>query len=114
MPAQPHMAGAPLPTGGSSPSVHHVGIVSALLVFVASTLIVVVRGPLADETGAGVVVLGTATTLLLLGLGRCCAAPAGPAAMYRRRCAYRWSGARPWPGRSSHSTRRCSSRSRRP
>jgi hypothetical protein len=36
------MAGAPLPTGGSSPSVHHVGIVSALLVFVASTLIVVV------------------------------------------------------------------------
>jgi hypothetical protein len=33
MPAQPHMAGAPLPTGGSSPSVHHVGMVSALLVF---------------------------------------------------------------------------------
>jgi amino acid permease len=28
-----------------------------------------VLGPLADETGAGVVVLGTATTLLLLGLG---------------------------------------------
>lgn len=42
MPAQPHMAGPSLPAGGSAVSGHHVGIVSALLIFVGATLIVVV------------------------------------------------------------------------